>query len=91
MILFFDEHCTLFDDIEGIGIIALVEDNLAFLISFSEAGTGKGILLFLCKLLEEGEHVEKLLILFLVLLVDIFHNLQEDPPIDLCEFAISQG
>lgn len=83
MVLFLDEDCALLDDIEGIGIIALIEDNLSFLISLSETGTGKCILLFLRKFLEKREHIEKLLILLLVLLVDIFHNLQEDPPIDL--------
>jgi hypothetical protein len=83
VVLLLDENGALLDDIEGVGIIALVEDHLSLLVGFSEAGTGEGVLLLLREFLEEGEDVQELLVLLLVLLVDLLHHLQEDPPVYL--------
>lgn len=54
MVLLLYEHRPLLDDIEGIGIIALVEDHLSLLIGLGETGTGEGVLLLLSQFLEEG-------------------------------------
>jgi hypothetical protein len=42
-----DDHGALLDDVEGVGVVASIEDDLSFLVGLSEAGRGKGILLVL--------------------------------------------
>lgn len=68
----------------------MVEYDLSFLVCFSEAGGGQCVFLFLSKFLEEGEHLQKLFVLLLVLLVYIVHHLLEDVAVDLDEFAVSE-
>ena len=90
VVLLLDEHRPLLDDIKRIGIIALIEDDLTLLVGLSETGGSQGVFLVLSEILEEGEHVEELFILLLVLLVDLLHHLQEDSTVYLRQLAVSQ-
>lgn len=90
MILLLDEHGSLLDDVERVSIVTLVEDDLSFLVGLGEAGGRKGVLLLLCQFLEEGKHIEELLVLLLVLLVEFLHHLQEDPTVNLCQLTVRQ-
>lgn len=90
VVLLLDEDGAFLDDVEGVGVVALVEDDLSLLVGLGEAGGGERVLLLLGELLEEGEHVEELLVLLLVLLVDLLHHLQEDPPVYLRQLAVGQ-
>lgn len=89
--LLLDEDGAFLDDVEGVGVVALVEDDLALLVGLGEAGGGEGVLLVLVELLEEGEHLEELLVLLLVLLVDVVHHLLEDLAVDLGQLAVGEG
>lgn len=53
MILFLDEDCAFLDDVEGVSIISLIEDDLPLLVCLSEAGGCKSILLFFSEFLKE--------------------------------------
>lgn len=48
MVFLFDEDSTLLDDVERVGIIALVENDLSLFIGLSEASGGKCVLLLFC-------------------------------------------
>lgn len=48
MIFLCDCDCALFDYIEGICIVAFIEDYLSFFVSLGVTGGGKRVFLLLC-------------------------------------------
>ena len=52
------ENDAVFDDVEGVGVISLVEDQLSFVVGFCETGGCDGVLLLFREIFEEGEDGE---------------------------------
>lgn len=55
MVFFLDEDGSFLDDVEGISIISLIENNLSLLVGLGKAGGGQCVFLFLGEFLEEGK------------------------------------
>lgn len=77
MIFLGDYDCAFLDHVEGIGVIAFVEDDLPLFVGLGVAGRSEGVFLLLGELAEEGEDLEEFFVLFLVELVDVVHDLLE--------------
>ena len=86
---FFDDNSSLFDHIEGVSIVSLVENDLFFFIGFCKAATGNSIFLVLSQVLEEGKNLQKFSIFFIILLIDIIHDFPECFSVDVDHLAIS--
>lgn len=57
MILFLDFDCPFLDDVERVGIIPLVKDNLPLFVSLGQAATCQCIFLVLSQVLKEGKNL----------------------------------
>jgi hypothetical protein len=56
VVFFLDLDYAFLDDVEGVGVVALVENGLFFFVGFGETAASKGILLVLGQIFEESEH-----------------------------------
>jgi hypothetical protein len=77
MVLLLDSDSSLLDNVERVGIIALVEDDLSLFVSLCQTTTCQCILLILSQVLKEGKDLQKLAVFFVVLLVYVVHDLLE--------------
>ena len=77
MVFLLDSDSSFLDDVEGVGIIALVEDDLSLFVSLGQTTTCQCIFLILSQVLKEGKDLQKLAVFFVVLLVYVVHDLLE--------------
>jgi len=88
LILLFDLHSAFLDNVEGVGIIALVKYDLFLFVCLSEAAASDGILLVLGQVLEKRKNFQKFFVLLLIDLVDIVHDFLEGRAADDCQLAV---
>lgn len=48
----------MFDDVEGVGVVSLVENQLSFVVGFCETGGCDGVFLLFSQIFEEGKDGE---------------------------------